>query len=64
MTGGGPWGGMKVNENILTKLKGLVGHDDFGSFATEHRVDYFDLIEDVESIKRKVTKSYIIYCYV
>lgn len=54
MSGGGPWGGMKVDEKFMTMLRDVVGPDVMREFVTENPVDEYDLKTDFESRKREV----------
>ncbi|KAH3752684.1 hypothetical protein DPMN_034002 [Dreissena polymorpha] len=54
MSGGGPWGGMRINEKFFILLRELIGQDVLDKFVTENEMDYFDLRMDFETQKREV----------
>lgn len=57
MSGGGPWGGMKVDEKFMMLLLDLVGQDVMSNFTANNRMDEYDLRMDFESRKREVKHS-------
>lgn len=54
MSGGGPWGGMKVDEKFMMMLRDLVGQEVMKDFVENNPVDEYDLRMDFESRKREV----------
>ncbi|KAH3893825.1 hypothetical protein DPMN_017977 [Dreissena polymorpha] len=46
MSGGGPWGGMRIDDKFFTMLRYLIGQDVVDKFVTENEMDYFDLRMD------------------
>ena len=55
---GGDWGGTKVNKAFLNFVSKLVGPEKFNNFATHHKSDYLQLIEDFEMKKRNVKPDF------
>ncbi|XP_045166462.2 heat shock 70 kDa protein 12B-like [Mercenaria mercenaria] len=54
MSGGGPWGGMKVDEQFMMLLRNIVGPEVMQKFVQDNPMDEYDLRMDFESRKREV----------
>ncbi|XP_052267240.1 heat shock 70 kDa protein 12B-like isoform X2 [Dreissena polymorpha] len=53
-SGGGPCGGMNVNDEFFMMLAQITGQDVFEKFRMEYRVEYFDLQASFEQEKSRV----------
>ncbi|KAH3893758.1 heat shock 70 kDa protein 12B-like isoform X2 [Dreissena polymorpha] len=53
-SGGGAWGGMRVNDEVLNMIMGVFGHEVFDIFQVKNKMDFIDLQMDVETQKRQV----------
>ncbi|XP_053378110.1 heat shock 70 kDa protein 12B-like [Mercenaria mercenaria] len=53
-SGGGPWGGVKVNEKVLELLSGMIGREVMSEFSQKYGNDEYDLRMEIEVAKRKV----------
>lgn len=54
MSGGGPWGGMKVDEKFMMLLHTIIGQAVMQDFVENNPMDEYDLKMDFESRKREV----------
>ncbi|WAR25137.1 HS12B-like protein [Mya arenaria] len=54
ITGGGPWGGTRVDDKFFTLLRDLIGQKVMEEFCTKHPNDEYDLRMDFEARKREV----------
>jgi len=54
-SGGGPWGGMTVNENFFTMLRELIGDRVFDEFCSEFPEEEYDCRLEFEVQKREVS---------
>ncbi|KAH3893771.1 hypothetical protein DPMN_017922 [Dreissena polymorpha] len=54
MSGGGPWGGMRIDDKLFMMLKDLFGQEVFEEFMRDNKMDYFDLRLEFEKQKRDV----------
>ncbi|XP_052254863.1 heat shock 70 kDa protein 12B-like isoform X2 [Dreissena polymorpha] len=54
MSGGGPWGGMRIDEKFFMMLRDLIGQEVFKEFVKDNKMDYFDLQMEFEAQKRLV----------
>ncbi|XP_052269581.1 heat shock 70 kDa protein 12A-like isoform X2 [Dreissena polymorpha] len=53
-SGGGAWGGMRVNDEVFNMLLGVFGHEIFDVFQVKNKMDFIDMQMDVETQKRQV----------
>ncbi|KAL3878432.1 hypothetical protein ACJMK2_030782 [Sinanodonta woodiana] len=51
---GGPWGGMKVNENFMNFMEELLGHDVWYKFCADRTLDMLEMEADFERKKRGI----------
>lgn len=54
MSGGGPLGGMRVDDRFMMLLRDLVGEKAMTEFVQKNPMDEYDLLMDFESRKREV----------
>ncbi|KAH3893809.1 hypothetical protein DPMN_017961 [Dreissena polymorpha] len=57
MSGGGPWGGMRIDEKFFMMLRDLIGQEVFKEFVKDNKMDYFDLQMEFEAQKRLVGRD-------
>ena len=60
MSGGGPWGGMKVDEKFMMLLQAIVGQEVMQEFVQDNPMDEYDLKMDFESRKREVQRCWLL----
>lgn len=54
-SGGGPWGGMNINDTFFLFLRNIVGQEVADEFSREHELDEYFLFNEFESRKREVS---------
>ncbi|KAL4226809.1 hypothetical protein ACF0H5_014787 [Mactra antiquata] len=54
MSGGGPLGGMRVDEKFLIYLRDMIGTTVMAEFVENNQMDEYDLLTEFESRKREV----------
>ncbi|KAK3581187.1 hypothetical protein CHS0354_024721 [Potamilus streckersoni] len=52
---GGPWGGTAVEDKFLGTLEDIIGKGAMEVFRKQYTYDYFDLLREFESVKRKIS---------
>ncbi|KAL3858892.1 hypothetical protein ACJMK2_009141 [Sinanodonta woodiana] len=52
---GGPWGGTAVENEFLGTLEDIIGKDAMEVFRKQYIYDYFDLLREFETVKRKIS---------
>ena len=53
-SGGGPWGGVTVDDKFFTMLRELIGGRVWDDFCSEYPMEEYDLRLDFEGSKREV----------
>jgi len=53
-SGGGPWGGMTVDDKFFTMLRELIGAKVLDEFCSDYQNDEYDLRLEFEGNKREV----------
>lgn len=60
-SGGGAWGGMKVDERFMVLIKDIVGETVLKEFDEENQLEMYDFRNDFECAKREVSFIYTFF---